>query len=99
MGSTFIATPPSPTVSDSASTTNKRASLIPDPGRQSLMSSATGGAGPKRPGGVVKKPTQASIFKASLVNLMDTLNVTNVHYIRCIKPNEQKRAWECDHRL
>lgn len=42
----------------------------------------------------MKKPTQASIFKASLVNLMETLNVTNVHYIRCIKPNEQKRAWE-----
>ena len=79
------AQPASPTV-------NKRASLIPDPGRQSLMASAA--AGPKRPGGVVKKPTQASIFKASLVNLMDTLNTTNVHYIRCIKPNEQKRAWE-----
>ena len=25
---------------------------------------------------------------------MDTLSVTNVHYIRCIKPNEHKRAWE-----
>jgi myosin heavy subunit len=22
------------------------------------------------------------------------LSVTNVHYIRCIKPNEQKKAWE-----
>ena len=86
------AAPSSPTVSD-APTTNKRASLIPDPGRQSLMSGGAG-AGPKRPGAVVKKPTQASIFKASLVNLMDTLNTTNVHYIRCIKPNEQKRAWE-----
>ncbi|KAI0747719.1 P-loop containing nucleoside triphosphate hydrolase protein [Daedaleopsis nitida] len=88
------ATPSSPTVSESTATTNKRASLIPDPGRQSLMSSAASGGGAKRPGGVVKKPTQASIFKASLVNLMDTLNTTNVHYIRCIKPNEQKRAWE-----
>ncbi|KAI0710458.1 myosin 5 [Cerioporus squamosus] len=87
------ATPSSPTVSD-APTTNKRASLIPDPGRQSIMSSGASGAGPKRPGGVVRKPTQASIFKASLVNLMETLNTTNVHYIRCIKPNEQKRAWE-----
>lgn len=83
--------PPSPTVSE-ATTTNKRASLIPDPGRTSIM--ASGGGGPKRPGGVVRKPTQASIFKASLVNLMETLNTTNVHYIRCIKPNEQKRAWE-----
>ncbi|KAJ3008377.1 hypothetical protein NUW54_g3175 [Trametes sanguinea] len=88
------APPSSPTVSDSPSGGNRRASVIPDPGRQSLISSAVSGSGPKRPGGVTKKPTQASIFKASLVNLMDTLNVTNVHYIRCIKPNEQKRAWE-----
>ncbi|RDX45496.1 hypothetical protein OH76DRAFT_1408073 [Lentinus brumalis] len=87
------ATPSSPTVSDTP-IQNKRASLIPDPGRQSIMSSGASGAGSKRPGGVVRKPTQASIFKASLVNLMETLNTTNVHYIRCIKPNEQKRAWE-----
>jgi myosin-5 len=25
---------------------------------------------------------------------MDTINQTNVHYIRCIKPNEAKAAWE-----
>lgn len=24
---------------------------------------------------------------------MDTINKTNVHYIRCIKPNEAKVAW------
>ncbi|KAH8829695.1 myosin 5 [Flagelloscypha sp. PMI_526] len=34
------------------------------------------------------------IFKASLITLMDTLSDTNVHYIRCIKPNEAKRPWE-----
>ncbi|OBZ75050.1 Myosin-2A [Grifola frondosa] len=84
------AAPPSPTVSDSASGSSRRQSVIPDPGRQSLISSVVSSStGPKRPGGVTKKPTQASIFKASLVNLMDTLNVTNVHYIRCIKPNEK----------
>ena len=27
---------------------------------------------------------------------MDTINNTNVHYIRCIKPNEAKNAWEFD---
>lgn len=87
-----VAPPGSPTPSDSASGGgSRRSSVIPDPGRTSLISST---AGPKRPGGVTRKPTQASIFKASLVNLMETLNVTNVHYIRCIKPNEQKRAWE-----
>lgn len=30
----------------------------------------------------------------SLINLMDTIGQTNVHYIRCIKPNEAKVAWE-----
>lgn len=83
--------PASPSVSDSASGGSRRTSLIPDPGRSSLVGGST--AGGKRPGGAVRKPTQASIFKASLNNLMDTLSITNVHYIRCIKPNEQKEAW------
>lgn len=40
-----------------------------------------------------RKPTLGSIFKNSLISLMDTINHTNVHYIRCIKPNEAKKAW------
>ncbi|KAI9017941.1 P-loop containing nucleoside triphosphate hydrolase protein [Phycomyces nitens] len=40
-----------------------------------------------------KKPTLGSIFKLSLINLMDTIGETNVHYIRCLKPNEAKVAW------
>ena len=88
------AAPASPTVSDASGKASRRSSVIPDPGRTNLMASAAASGGPKRPGGVVKKPTQASIFKASLINLMETLGQTNVHYIRCIKPNEQKRAWE-----
>ncbi|KAI7872335.1 P-loop containing nucleoside triphosphate hydrolase protein [Spinellus fusiger] len=43
-----------------------------------------------------RKPTLGSIFKLSLINLMDTIGNTNVHYIRCIKPNEAKVAWEFD---
>ncbi|ORZ05110.1 P-loop containing nucleoside triphosphate hydrolase protein, partial [Absidia repens] len=43
---------------------------------------------------LMKKPTLGSIFKLSLINLMDTIGQTNVHYIRCIKPNEAKAAWE-----
>lgn len=43
-----------------------------------------------------KKPTLGSMFKNSLIELMKTINSTNVHYIRCIKPNEEKRAWEFD---
>ncbi|CAE6510220.1 unnamed protein product [Rhizoctonia solani] len=82
--------PGTPTFSDSGSTGSRRSSLIPDPGRSSLLQ----GGGTKRPGAVAKKPTLGSIFKGSLISLMDTISVTNVHYIRCIKPNEAKRAWE-----
>ncbi|KAJ3207682.1 Myosin type-2 heavy chain 1 [Entophlyctis luteolus] len=44
------------------------------------------------PGKIVqtRKPTLGSIFKNSLVNLMTTLRTTQVHYIRCIKPNHTK---------
>lgn len=51
---------------------------------------------PKRGGAMMKKPTLGTIFKSSLIDLMATINSTNAHYIRCIKPNEQKKAWEFD---
>ena len=47
-------------------------------------------------GGMVKKPTLGSQFKSSLISLMATIDSTNVHYIRCIKPNEAKKAWEVE---
>lgn len=84
--------PDSPAPSDTGSNGSRRSSMIPDPGRAAMAVSGT--SGPKRPGAVARKPTLGSIFKASLVNLMETLNITNVHYIRCIKPNEAKKAWE-----
>ncbi|CCH61296.1 hypothetical protein TBLA_0E02420 [Henningerozyma blattae CBS 6284] len=43
-----------------------------------------------------KKPTLGSMFKKSLVELMTTINSTNVHYIRCIKPNNEKEPWKFD---
>lgn len=88
--------PASPAFSDSGSAGSRRSSVIPDPGRQSFVaqSSASTNSGSKRPGATSKKPTQGSIFKASLITLMETLSVTNVHYIRCIKPNDQKKPWE-----
>ncbi|KAI7877860.1 hypothetical protein K492DRAFT_231486 [Lichtheimia hyalospora FSU 10163] len=49
-------------------------------------------SGPKRMN-AAKKPTLGSIFKLSLISLMDTIGQTNVHYIRCIKPNEAKVSW------
>jgi myosin-5 len=94
LGSVKAADPPhpgSPSLSDSGSGGSRRSSIIPDPGRTSLVAS---NAGPKKPGAAIRKPTQGSIFKASLITLMDTLSITNVHYIRCIKPNEAKRPWE-----
>ncbi|RCH99215.1 Myosin type-2 heavy chain 1, partial [Rhizopus stolonifer] len=48
----------------------------------------------KRKSMIARKPTLGSIFKNSLISLMDTIGETNVHYIRCIKPNEAKVAWE-----
>lgn len=43
---------------------------------------------------VNRKPTLGGIFKSSLIELMSTISHTDVHYIRCIKPNEAKEAWK-----
>lgn len=56
-------------------------------------------SGPAKRGGAAlanRKPTLGGIFKSSLIELMSTINSTNVHYIRCIKPNEAKEAWKFD---
>lgn len=66
-----------------SSTASKRSSMLPA----------------NRAGAALKKPTLGSIFKASLISLMDTIDSTNAHYIRCIKPNEQKAAWEFDSQM
>jgi len=62
--------------------TKSAAAITPVPGRR------VGGAATAR------KPTLGGIFKSSLIELMDTINSTDVHYIRCIKPNENKEAWQ-----
>ena len=51
------------------------------------------GAIGNRKGAAARKPTLGGIFKSSLIELMNTINSTDVHYIRCIKPNEGKEAW------
>lgn len=53
-------------------------------------------AGPGRKIGIAvnRKPTLGGIFKSSLIELMNTINSTEVHYIRCIKPNEGKEPWK-----
>ena len=97
LASTKPAEPGSPSnASDSGSVSSRRSSMIPDPGRASMVSTtsaSTATSGPRKVG-ATRKPTLGSIFKGSLQSLMDTLGVTDVHYIRCIKPNEAKRAWE-----
>lgn len=45
---------------------------------------------------VSRKQTLGAVFKTSLSSLMDTISMTNPHYVRCIKPNREKKAWEFD---
>lgn len=60
-------------------------------------SPATEVSGPPRRGGTAsKRPTLGNIFKSSLIELMNTVSSTNAHYIRCIKPNDAKEAWQFD---
>jgi myosin-5 len=72
---------------------NKRMSVIDS--AASKRSSVIGGGSinGRKVGATARKPTLGSIFKLSLISLMDTISTTNAHYIRCIKPNESKVAW------
>jgi myosin-5 len=72
-----------------ASAQSNRDSLSAKPGNPKPGPLKRGPVG----GGTSKKPTLGAIFKLSLISLMDTIGQTNVHYIRCIKPNEAKVAW------
>ena len=59
-----------------------------------VSKSVLGGPGRRMGVAVNRKPTLGGIFKSSLIELMATINSTDVHYIRCIKPNEGKEAWK-----
>ena len=71
------------------------ASAVRDKDSAAAGTSRVAPAGPGRRIGVAvnRKPTLGGIFKSSLTELMHTINSTEVHYIRCIKPNEGKEAW------
>ncbi|ODO03097.1 hypothetical protein I350_05942 [Cryptococcus amylolentus CBS 6273] len=70
-------------------------SAVPSsPISQDNQGGTLGVSGSKR--SATRKPTLGSIFKNSLSSLMETIRLTNVHYIRCIKPNEAKKAWDLD---
>ncbi|KAB5563388.1 P-loop containing nucleoside triphosphate hydrolase protein [Coniochaeta sp. 2T2.1] len=71
------------------------ASAVREKDAASASSNAVKPAGGRRIGVAVnRKPTLGGIFKSSLIELMNTINNTDVHYIRCIKPNEAKEAWK-----
>jgi myosin-5 len=44
--------------------------------------------------GAKKQQTLGAQFKAQLGSLVDKINATAVHYVRCIKPNACKSASE-----
>ena len=72
------------------------ASLVREKDSASVANTKAASAVPTKRSGVAanRKPTLGGIFKSSLIELMHTINSTDVHYIRCIKPNEGKEAWK-----
>ncbi|KAM3433424.1 hypothetical protein MY4824_002555 [Beauveria thailandica] len=71
------------------------ASAVREKDVASASSNAVKPAGGRKIGVAVnRKPTLGGIFRSSLIELMNTINNTDVHYIRCIKPNEAKEAWK-----
>lgn len=48
------------------------------------------GRGASRPKSYMKSDTVTTKFRAQLSSLMDTISLTNVQYVRCIKPNSLK---------
>ena len=68
-------------VREKESATASIAKTVPAPGRRMGVAAN-------------RKPTLGGIFKLSLIELMHTINSTEVHYIRCIKPNEGKESWK-----
>lgn len=71
------------------------ASAVREKDVASASSNAVKPAGGRKIGVAVnRKPTLGGIFRSSLIELMSTINNTDVHYIRCIKPNEAKAAWK-----
>ena len=60
------------------------------------MFDPSNGAPAAEAGKANKKKTICAKFKEQLGNLMESLNVTQPHFIRCVKPNsrQSKRTWE-----
>lgn len=70
------------------------AAIVREKDSASISSKPVAAPGRKIGVAVNRKPTLGGIFKSSLIELMNTINSTDVHYIRCIKPNEAKESWK-----
>eukprot|EP01135_Chromosphaera_perkinsii_P002023 Nk52_evm70s215 gene=Nk52_evmTU70s215 len=70
---------------DSEANTNE----APKPAGGKKLLGLSAGGGKKRAAGA----TVGSQFKDSLGRLMDTIHATTPHYVRCIKPNQQKKPF------
>ncbi|KAJ2467892.1 Myosin type-2 heavy chain 1 [Coemansia sp. RSA 2322] len=75
-----------------------------DPLVQAILNQSTSGGSaepapatePRLSVRAARKPTLGAVFRHSLVALMETIEATESHYIRCVKPNDAKSAWGFD---
>lgn len=58
-----------------------------------FTSEATGAV---KTGGRLKAVSVGAKFKSQLSSLLDKLNNTGTHFVRCVKPNSQMKAWHFD---
>jgi len=63
-------------------------------GKAKILYQEQGGRGSAAQRSKANKATVGSQFKESLEALMKILNSTEPHYVRCIKPNDNKGAFE-----
>ncbi|CAH0716861.1 unnamed protein product, partial [Brenthis ino] len=80
-----------------AETPVEHSATLPPPSRRRTTPSVAMGSltqPPRRASG--QKQTVGAQFRASLSALMATLSATTPHYVRCIKPNDTKQAFQFD---
>ncbi|EGT39017.1 hypothetical protein CAEBREN_03457 [Caenorhabditis brenneri] len=53
-------------------------------------------SGAVKTGGRLKAVSVGAKFKSQLTALLDKLNNTGTHFVRCVKPNSQMKAWHFD---
>jgi len=73
---------------DGEGSPSKGAASVPPPTRRR----AAGGGMQSGTGSKKRAPTMGQQFKKQVLALMETLGATEPHFIRCLKPNEEKRG-------